>query len=68
MSGKELILFFHPHAADIDCLYAQWTKGVPLEIAPMANSAILSYLREQFPSVKANLRMVCTMNFACVPP
>jgi molybdopterin-biosynthesis enzyme MoeA-like protein len=65
---KSFILRFRTHAADIDCLYAQWTKGVPLEIAPMANSAIVSYLREQFPSVKANLRMVCTMNFAFPSP
>jgi hexokinase len=65
---KSFILFFRPDAADIDCLYAQWTKGVPLEIAPMANSAIVSYLREQFPTVKANLRMVCMMNFARLCP
>jgi len=38
-------------------LGVNWTKGVPLEVVPMASPVILYYLKHHFPSVQANLRM-----------
>ncbi|KAH8551883.1 ribose-5-phosphate isomerase [Umbelopsis sp. PMI_123] len=38
-------------------LGVNWTKGVPIEVMPMAYSVISFHLKKHFPSTKSNLRM-----------
>ncbi|CAO3679755.1 unnamed protein product [Umbelopsis ramanniana] len=40
-----------------DTLGVNWTKGVPIEVVPMATSVILLHLNTLFPSATTNLRM-----------
>jgi hypothetical protein len=44
-------------------IYGQWTKGVPIEVVPMAFSVILLHLKTYYPSAAPNLRMVCLSLF-----